>query len=328
MAYRVPHPTARIPGRMYGKKASERVRLAIQQGWKCFYCRSPLMVPASSFTTDHYLPRALGGSDKKWNKVASCRPCNEAKADALPWPLAVVILHAHGKLGTRPPKRPMPDRTSIPPTSDRPIPKPAPIKSTASRIPPRGARAARWLMRKNLSAQQNWHCGSCGKFIHKDPAKLSLHTHPDRGPIAVCSKCSPILLQKAQGTYLPPKEKKEREAEKRRMRRREKYSLRERGQPDAEHTSQFGEVARKKLSSCLKRWGGRCYMCNEPVALNDDIQRYAVIRPDVMRSIGLNPEAGRVVSHRSCLPPVRTTPMLWCVALTVIAWHNNESSPA
>lgn len=45
----------------------------------CHYCGA-----APGVTRDHIVPRAMGGSDGKWNIVPACQPCNVQKADRFP----------------------------------------------------------------------------------------------------------------------------------------------------------------------------------------------------------------------------------------------------
>jgi HNH endonuclease len=65
-------------------------RVANEAAWRCHYCgcrlHCPLCDPAGigrPVTRDHVIPRARGGQGRG-NLVASCRPCNERKADRLP----------------------------------------------------------------------------------------------------------------------------------------------------------------------------------------------------------------------------------------------------
>lgn len=50
-----------------------------EQDGRCFYCCAPLAQHLA--TADHRKPKARGGTDCKDNIVASCQPCNYAKAD-------------------------------------------------------------------------------------------------------------------------------------------------------------------------------------------------------------------------------------------------------
>ncbi len=45
----------------------------------CHYCG---LVEAT--TSDHIIPRSRGGADAQYNRVPSCKPCNEAKGAANP----------------------------------------------------------------------------------------------------------------------------------------------------------------------------------------------------------------------------------------------------
>lgn len=63
-------------------KFKERRRLWDQQGGRCYYCS--IKVQLQRLTIDHYDPKHLGGSDRPWNKVGACGPCNSAKGRQTP----------------------------------------------------------------------------------------------------------------------------------------------------------------------------------------------------------------------------------------------------
>lgn len=48
----------------------------------CFYCLGHISF--SNFTIDHVRPRAKNGTNRRWNLVASCWPCNQKKGSR--WP--------------------------------------------------------------------------------------------------------------------------------------------------------------------------------------------------------------------------------------------------
>ena len=50
--------------------------------YECHYCKCEL--DEHNVTIDHIVPKALGGRDERFNKILSCRMCNEKKADS--WP--------------------------------------------------------------------------------------------------------------------------------------------------------------------------------------------------------------------------------------------------
>lgn len=60
--------------------------LAERWGWVCWYCRSKLNY--NSFTIDHIIPCAQGGSHELNNLALSCGFCNRAKSD---YPLDVFL---------------------------------------------------------------------------------------------------------------------------------------------------------------------------------------------------------------------------------------------
>ncbi|MGS2640264.1 HNH endonuclease [Streptosporangium sp. G12] len=68
-----------------------RERLAVRDGARCFYCWKPYEDP-TLLTFDHYVPSAVWRCSEPWNLVLACPPCNEAKADKLPWPLVWLLL--------------------------------------------------------------------------------------------------------------------------------------------------------------------------------------------------------------------------------------------
>ena len=81
--------------------ATKQVRVGqlALQGGRCFYCpaaltldRLPLPAPARAerrlavraVSPDHFYPFAQDGSDRPWNVVLACVPCNEAKGGRMP----------------------------------------------------------------------------------------------------------------------------------------------------------------------------------------------------------------------------------------------------
>ncbi|MEU2800258.1 HNH endonuclease [Streptomyces sp. NPDC007117] len=61
-------------------------------GWWCFYCRT-LFTPDIPPTFDHYIPYSMWRTGWHRNLVLACAPCNTAKADALPWAVAYLLLN-------------------------------------------------------------------------------------------------------------------------------------------------------------------------------------------------------------------------------------------
>jgi 5-methylcytosine-specific restriction endonuclease McrA len=66
--------------------------LAERDGAACFYCRTPVEDPATQLTFDHYVPACVLPVSELWNLVLACEPCNQAKADAIPWPVVWLLL--------------------------------------------------------------------------------------------------------------------------------------------------------------------------------------------------------------------------------------------
>ncbi|MEE1818481.1 HNH endonuclease [Streptomyces sp. SP18ES09] len=71
----------------------ERIRVALlaRDGGSCFYCRKPF-TDETPATFDHYIPRAIWRTWRQRNLVLACEPCNHAKGDLLPWPVAALLL--------------------------------------------------------------------------------------------------------------------------------------------------------------------------------------------------------------------------------------------
>lgn len=62
--------------RGYGSAWRRLSRAVLERdGFRCAYCGGP------ADTTDHVLPKSLGGRDDAANLVASCRRCNSAKGN-------------------------------------------------------------------------------------------------------------------------------------------------------------------------------------------------------------------------------------------------------
>ena len=53
--------------------------MALASGVICHYCK--LAVADSS---DHIVPKSLGGSNREFNRVGACRPCNSTKGTLFP----------------------------------------------------------------------------------------------------------------------------------------------------------------------------------------------------------------------------------------------------
>lgn len=67
----------------------QRVRISfsrrnvfLRDGYRCQYCDEHL--PAAELTTDHVIPRSLGGITSWENVVTACEPCNRKKANRTP----------------------------------------------------------------------------------------------------------------------------------------------------------------------------------------------------------------------------------------------------
>jgi 5-methylcytosine-specific restriction endonuclease McrA len=69
----------------------ERIASRKRQGWRCLYCRAPFTDELRP-TLDHFIPYSLWRTGNQHNLVLACEPCNSAKADALPWTVAYLLL--------------------------------------------------------------------------------------------------------------------------------------------------------------------------------------------------------------------------------------------
>ena len=61
---------------------TKRERVFERSYGQCHYCGCHLTM--ETMTLDHVIPRSKGGTSDILNLVAACKPCNQAKADALP----------------------------------------------------------------------------------------------------------------------------------------------------------------------------------------------------------------------------------------------------
>lgn len=59
-----------------------RARFLERNGGRCYLCGEPLTL--ETMTVDHYVPRALGGSNRRANLRLACAPCNHRKGCAPP----------------------------------------------------------------------------------------------------------------------------------------------------------------------------------------------------------------------------------------------------
>ncbi|MCX4824867.1 HNH endonuclease [Streptomyces sp. NBC_01142] len=72
-------------------RLAERLASRKGCGWWCFYCRAPFTENRRP-TFDHYIPYSAWKTGRQWNLVLACSSCNTAKADRLPYTVAVVLL--------------------------------------------------------------------------------------------------------------------------------------------------------------------------------------------------------------------------------------------
>ncbi|MFE4828385.1 HNH endonuclease [Streptomyces sp. NPDC056672] len=65
--------------------------VAGRDGHHCHYCARPFAPDLADATLDHYVPYCLWPMNRPRNLVLACEPCNQAKADRLPLPLALIL---------------------------------------------------------------------------------------------------------------------------------------------------------------------------------------------------------------------------------------------
>jgi hypothetical protein len=68
--------------RDYYSDPERRIEILDRDKRTCVYCR--LEVSEDSFVLDHLIPIANGGTNRRFNLVTSCQPCNERKKDQDP----------------------------------------------------------------------------------------------------------------------------------------------------------------------------------------------------------------------------------------------------
>lgn len=65
-----------------GKLSKDVVRMAVDQKWRCAYCRGKMNSDRASplfATRDHVIPLSKMGAKGKQNIVIACRECNRMK---------------------------------------------------------------------------------------------------------------------------------------------------------------------------------------------------------------------------------------------------------
>ena len=60
-----------------------RAMVAARAGYRCEYCRSPQVVTAQAFHTDHIVPQSKDGPTTLANLCYACPRCNLRKQDAI-----------------------------------------------------------------------------------------------------------------------------------------------------------------------------------------------------------------------------------------------------
>jgi 5-methylcytosine-specific restriction endonuclease McrA len=65
------------------RRAQLRRSLAVRDGKRCFYCKTPFADLADA-TIDHLIPKSVLPGWRQFNLVLACRPCNNAKGNTLP----------------------------------------------------------------------------------------------------------------------------------------------------------------------------------------------------------------------------------------------------
>ncbi|MGW8746521.1 HNH endonuclease [Streptomyces sp. NPDC055794] len=83
--------SARRPSRLNGRRGRTiRAIIGRRDGVRCFHCAVPF-ASTDEATLDHLLPCAIWPLHQQFNLVLACRGCNEAKGDALPLGLLLVL---------------------------------------------------------------------------------------------------------------------------------------------------------------------------------------------------------------------------------------------
>lgn len=58
----------------------------------CFYCGCRVRYDGEERTLDHVIPKSKGGTNRMWNLVLSCKPCNKSKGDSDPAPELLALV--------------------------------------------------------------------------------------------------------------------------------------------------------------------------------------------------------------------------------------------
>lgn len=74
-----------------------RKAIMMRDRFTCQYCGHKKEQKA--LTLDHVIPQSRGGKNEWQNLVASCKPCNNRKADRTPAEAAMPLLHAPAQIG-------------------------------------------------------------------------------------------------------------------------------------------------------------------------------------------------------------------------------------
>jgi hypothetical protein len=61
---------------------SVRASVGTRAGHRCEYCRAPAAASGTSFSIDHIMPSARGGTDDPSNLALACQGCNGSKLTA------------------------------------------------------------------------------------------------------------------------------------------------------------------------------------------------------------------------------------------------------
>lgn len=80
------------------KRLVKRLAARPGHGRRCFYCGCGFHDGLEGITFDHYVPYRYWRTGRHDALVLACAPCNEAKADTLPWTVAYLLLSWYGQL--------------------------------------------------------------------------------------------------------------------------------------------------------------------------------------------------------------------------------------
>ena len=82
-----------LDSRDYYTDSERRLHILKRDGYRCTYCR--IEISDDSYVLDHLIPIINGGTNRKFNLVATCHKCNERKQDKEPFGLLLENYRNH-----------------------------------------------------------------------------------------------------------------------------------------------------------------------------------------------------------------------------------------